>query len=775
MTDRAAVRDEHEQVPVQPVRRWQSFLPAVAAIILVIATMLVANTPLLDILRYTAYFVIGLMIPGVLVHRALRGRPNDIVADLSLGGAVGVVVGMIGWAVFVALGIGKLLFLWPLLIIVLFAAVPALRKHFTIEVYPERIGASGWLIAVALGFYTVALAVLHWHGQALPPKANFYYIDQYFHIANAAELTKAIPPETPSVAGRPLHYHWFVNSHVASGHMISGVDIPTTYLRLFEPPLVGIILGLLFTMTRMIVKRNWAAGLATILLVAPNQLVPWGWFKPWGPYALTEGSPSQTFGVMFVLLGGIVLLPMLLEKKLSWGSWAILAAVGIGGAGTKPAVLPVLLFGLGCVFLVMLFQRRTFWPLLIAIGVLLAGFVGLSALTSQASSGSGIKVFGFLYFFRLWTGYVNEKVYPGTGPWIIPGLGEPGAWKIAIALITSVLMQFAFILAAVGLVRRKLRWNPILVFLLGGWFIGMVLAFIIDHPGQSEIYFARTGTPFGIILAVWGLAAALDAARERRSDRTVAGLAAGSAVLGVVFGYVVVRSGYGSKPGRTQWAGALAEPMVLLLVGTAVLIAIYYVLRLTVGKSLLIGTGAMIFCTALLAMMTVQGPWSTTRSAMQIAGGQEARPLPTYKVTEDEMAGLLWLKDNTPVKATMATNMHCYEKKTVERCSSRSYWMPAFSERRYLVETWAYTVETLKQVGQYPGSFPQYPFDDPEKLRINDQAFTDPTPQVLNTLRDKYGVKYLVGIVGAGPISPQLNTLASPKFSNDDIRIFELK
>lgn len=771
MTDRPDVLEHSEAPP----RRWQSFLPAVLTVVVLVAVTLVANAPILDLLRYSAYLVIGLLLPGLLVHRALRGRPDDVIADLSLGGAVGVVVGLIGWAIFVSLGIGKLLFIWPLLIIAVFAVVPSLRRHWTTAHYAERIGWSGWFMAAALVFYTVALAALHWHGQALPPKANFYYIDNYFHIANAAELTKDVPPDTPSVAGRPLHYHWFVNAHVAASHLMSGVNIPVVYLRLFEVPLVAIIIGLLFTFARDVIKRNWAAGVATLMLVAPNQLIPWSWFRPWGPYPLTEGSPSQTFGVLIVLLGSVVLLPLLRGDKLRPGSWAILGTVAICGPGSKPAVAPVLLFGLGCAFLVALYRRRNRVPLLAAMAVLLAGVVVLLSLSGQASAGSSLKVLGFVYFFPIWTGYVDEVVSPGTGGWILPGLGEPGAARWALLLVLGVLLQFSYILGAVGLVRRKLRWDPVIAYLFGGWFIGLALAFVVDHPGLSEIYFARTGTPFGLVLACWGLALAVDAARERLGNRTTGILAAGAAVVGVVFGYVVVRSGYGGKPARNDWPAGVAKPMIVLLIGALLLAAIWWVLRATVGRRLLTGAGVMVFCVTLLAMMSAQGPWNTARAAAQVIDGKPARALPAYKVTEKEMLGTKWLMDHTPPKAVLATNLHCYKQRTTPNCESRSYWLPAFSERRYLVETWAYTVETLLQMGKHKGGFASYPFDDPEKLRINDLAFTDPTPEGLKTLKEKYGVTWLVGIAQAGPISPKLDQLANLRFSNSDIRVYELK
>ena len=67
---------------------------------------------------------IGMIFIGTYLGGRIQDRrgPKTVAMIGAAIYGVGVIVGMIGWAIFVLLGIGKLLLLWPLLIIALFAA-----------------------------------------------------------------------------------------------------------------------------------------------------------------------------------------------------------------------------------------------------------------------------------------------------------------------------------------------------------------------------------------------------------------------------------------------------------------------------------------------------------------------------------------------------------------------------------------------------------------------------------------------------------------------------
>src|SRR6476619_7036051 len=100
---------------VRPVRsvaaRAIDFAPGIVLVVLVAAGLLMLHTPLADIVRYALYLVLTVLLPGTLVHRALRGRSPTMLVDLALGSATGVALGLAAWAVFMVVGIQQALWL----------------------------------------------------------------------------------------------------------------------------------------------------------------------------------------------------------------------------------------------------------------------------------------------------------------------------------------------------------------------------------------------------------------------------------------------------------------------------------------------------------------------------------------------------------------------------------------------------------------------------------------------------------------------------------------
>src|SRR6185436_1477319 len=113
-------------------RRIPAGLPWLVPAVTLVAALLATGTPAWDILRYAAYFGLAVLLPGTLVHRALRGTRGNLPEDLGFGGATGLLLMLAGWALAAATGLQVLLPAWPLLIIALFALVPGLRRHWRI-------------------------------------------------------------------------------------------------------------------------------------------------------------------------------------------------------------------------------------------------------------------------------------------------------------------------------------------------------------------------------------------------------------------------------------------------------------------------------------------------------------------------------------------------------------------------------------------------------------------------------------------------------------------
>jgi hypothetical protein len=137
---------------------WLRWLPVAAAFTVVSAILVVADTSPVDIAKYTAYIVLTLTLPGTLVFRALRRAPHTLVEDLAMGTAVGLTLELLAWAVFSVLDLRAVVWLWPLLVVVPFMAVPRLRRHWRVNGYTTVPMAWSWALA---GLAMVAATYLY--------------------------------------------------------------------------------------------------------------------------------------------------------------------------------------------------------------------------------------------------------------------------------------------------------------------------------------------------------------------------------------------------------------------------------------------------------------------------------------------------------------------------------------------------------------------------------------------------------------------------------------
>ena len=243
-------------------------------------------------------------------------------------------------------------------------------------------------------------------------------------------------------------------------------------------------------------------------------------------------------------------------------------------------------------------------------------------------------------------------------------------------------------------------------------------------------------------------------------------------VVGVLAFVAVDSSAQGGPPAVADYPEKIGVPLGVLAGLMIAGVVLWWVLRRFAVPSLR-GAGPAFFGVAVSALFLVQGTqgsWINLSNAVRL----DAAPLPVTQITAPETRAALWVEKHTPPDDILATNVHCLFKPQI-RCDSRSYWVTAFTERRALVESWAYTEETLNQIGDFDFGFPFFPFDDPELLEENDQAFENPTAEGLAALRDDHDVRWLFADSRAGKVSPALDELATLRFEAGPVKVYELK
>ncbi|HEY1110543.1 MAG TPA: hypothetical protein VGE76_17970, partial [Opitutaceae bacterium] len=225
----------------------------------------------------------------------------------------------------------------------------------------------------------------------------------------------AWPIEDPSLAGTPLHYHYFMLVHVAAASWSSGTELTLLMLRLAIVPLGGVLVVQAYLLGRMLSRRVWGGLAAALLTICASGMT----FR--SDYNRTDFldlfmrwvyvSPTFFFGIIFfgallILIAEAVAGPRVRRGTLSW-----MALLSAGGTGAKGTMVPVLLVGLGLWALWRWYkEKRLPWRLVGIAAVLAAPFavVYLSAMSQWGTGDAEITPFRIYQITAFWHEYGVE-------------------------------------------------------------------------------------------------------------------------------------------------------------------------------------------------------------------------------------------------------------------------------------------------------------------------------------------------------------------------------
>ncbi|MEO7000109.1 MAG: hypothetical protein ABI112_18690 [Terracoccus sp.] len=745
-------------------------LGIVAVLVASAAAFIASATPLGDVARLLAYVVLGVVVPGTLAHKALRGTLGSWVADLSLGAALGLALELMAWAIASLLDIRELLWLWPALSLGLLASRTTRSRILS---RPDRSWhpLSSGVVAAACVLVVVQLDRTFMQAYELPPSGHPYFPDLLWHMGLASEATRSLPLGTPQafVAG-PLRYHWFSNAHIAAESMISGTDVPTLVLRLWFVPVAICAVTLTAVLAERISGRSWAGALAAWLVVSTLSFPFWRGIVS-ATNHLNPLSPSQLFSLPLTLLLMVALVDLVRGSgKVSQASpddahrWrgerapgavgvAVLAAVACTGA--KASALPVVLGGVVTTLVVSLFLRRR-RALLLTCTVVLSVLVGL-ALTYVAGgdSGQGIQVFSALSLLAPYRALITRS--PDLTTPVLTGLVHaPGVGPVlGIALIVAAALIFFRLCSFVlPFALPRLRSDLAAWLLAGACASAFVPFLLLAHAGYSQFYFVQGAIPFGSALWAWGVADLVGRSRSR-ARMAAAGAVCVGAASAVAGGLALTSPAAGTRAAvlsslRTFVVQVAIAAVVLLLV------AVLVWWRRRRGDDRWVALPVAM----LIAPLLVAGPLflaSTPSAAKALA----AKPHSALLMDQGLAAG--WIADHVPLNALMATNDHCSTGSGLT-CYSRQWWISGLAGRRVLIESWGY-VPRAATSGWY----------DPSLYALNQSVFTQPSAANVARLRAR-GVGWLVAEQGPGVVvSPRLDTVAVKKYENGHIAVFQIR
>ncbi|HEY0621250.1 MAG TPA: hypothetical protein VGD15_26810 [Kribbella sp.] len=698
----------------------------------------------------------------MLVWRWLRGRTDVFYLDVGAGFAVGCALQLLVYLPGRWAGLPEVVAVAPILLLVAFAAHPRLRRWW--HGSPPGSTAGAWLIAVSLMLGILLLAVGTYRSEPLAGSGSGYmYVDLPFHIALAAELKNHVPFTTPYVRGIPLQYHWYSHAHVAATSWATGVEIEVLVRRILPVTMmIAAALGIA-GLAQSWARRRWTGPLAAAVLVGTSAVTLVGWQRftsspllglPWW------ASPSQSFGQMMVIPAVALLVDIVRHRRMPRPTVWILFTLSVAAVMAAKATMVPLLAAASCMACAswLVFRRRLHVPSLITVGIVVGALLFAQfVIFGGATQGTTLKPFAL----------VNTQRGP-AGFTAVDG----NAWAVVSTITLSLLDLSGYLLLAAGVFAfgRRLFTHPGVAALTGIAIAGMGATLVFVQLGGSERYFTRAAIALMIPMGVWGLALLV-----RRTDWKIRVLLALATALGAPIAWSISRYTPTRPVARNNWE-AIWYAIGPLLVGLAAAAVVGLLLSLVArgsGTRLSASAAALVLVIGMGMLPTYRllaGYWQAVEvnglDHVVTAVGPAILPVDGKKAAR-------FLRSHSAPDDLVATNAHC-RVPAKGRCDTRAFWLAGWSERRVLLEGWAYTARANTApdtAGALAG-----PYWDAQLKGQNDAVFTDPSPATAAVLKQKYGVDFLFVDKRFGVVDlKRMKAIATPLFDRGDVQVWQLR
>ncbi len=745
-----------------PLRRVMatSWPPIILTTVFTLALLLHYDVGLLGLVVYALYLALGVSLPGVLAWRLLLSSLHDEdraptwLEDLSLGTIFGFGIQLPVYLIGVWIGFPLLMVLLPIAAIMV-SALPLGRRTWSLPTANVDVRAA-WALALT------TMYGLAWLGRkvfGLRPLDQPTGIDETFHHALISEIAHRFPPQIPFLLDTRLDYHWFVHAQIATSDHATGLG-PITMLREVMPSVsMGLaVLGLGAVALRL-TGRPFAAAAAPALLVA-------GAYQLMGPhyhlYLFYEPflsrrfvSPMQPYGVVMSMPALMLILEVLRpDRRAGRLTWLALALSLFALSGAKATFMPVFLCGAVAAWLLILVFARRVDRTLSGLAVLLVV----------------VNVFAQYVLFGGQSGGLAFDPFVTTRS----ALNHDNVDKTALSMVVMTLVLLTgwllYGVGAFGILKAGLWRDPRAMWLAFSVPAGIGVAFLFFRSGLSQLWFQRTVAEMVVLLSAWGLSL-LVPTFTRRQGAVYAGVAAGTGLAALAL------ATFSASRRKLATDATLVSLVATVLFPIAVVIVFAVVGRLLERRT--DARGVTPWSASALCVFAVLGLGSmNVYSLAYDTITQRVQSQPKYRAlwAAGGVPAAEYVERHSGVDDIVATNVHC-QKPRPSRCDNRNFWVSAWSERRIVIEGWGYTAETNQNYvkGQANASIPP---PDPERLKVNDAAFKDPSQQTISALFRAYDPSWLfvskayaANLEGLAALD---GSMLTKKFENDNYVVYAI-
>ena len=440
--------------------------------------------------------------------------------------------------------------------------------------------------------------------------------------------------------------------------------------------------------------------------------------------------------------------------------WLLITIVLFAAAGAKASLLPLLFVGLLAVVVgVAVSRRRLDRDAAIGLGLTGVGLVLAIVLLFRLTSG-GLVI-----------GLDSLRAFP-----VVALIGAGGAGGVSALALPLVALLVALVLwslmwaGAFGLVIRRRGWaaDPRILLLLGICVGAVGAVVVLSYPGAQpgllpEGGDGRVRDPHGGRDRGGRPGAAK--LREPRSERWSSRRSSAR-----------WRSWRSTRSGRRGCRASVAttcrascRSIFLPVIALLIVVALAYVVLRWAEPRWPVLLGAV----PLLVIAVAMG-FSVPNVPAGIIG-PTFNPSAEVTIAAEGIVAARWLRDHSDPNDLVATNLHCWPLPNIgDVCDARHFWVSGYSERRMLVEGWAYTSKAIAAGMKLGVSDRTVPFWDPALLAANDAAFEAPTEAAVAALRDDHGVRWLFADLTTADAAG-LARVADLRYQAGDYAVYEVR
>lgn len=735
-------------------RTWTAVLawaPAGALAVFLFAAVR-AGLPAVDALTGLLAVVVTQIVPGAMLWRLVRPVRGWWFEDVLMGFAVGTCLAVATQAVAGSLQAPWIASVVGPAVAVLLVAVPATRARIALA-RTEPLPLTWGPAVAAVTSLTLLSAQTFYRNASLVWDEGFrqLYVDLPFHLALAGQLAHRGPGEVPFVLGEPLSYHWFSHAWMAQVSLAGNLPLDAVLLR-FMPALLSVVVVCAVAIAAVRISgRAWAGPPAALLAVAAGELNVFGDARPVA--FVSYLSPSLALSIPLAM-ATLALLVSRWRGATGAVSAAVLVALAMTAAGTKGSALPVIVAGAAFATSLGWILRRPERRVMLRDTFLLAA--ALVAMYAVVFEGSPQNV-------RL---SVTEAIAAvGVSGELARSTGSdstPFLLFLGVLLLLSVLARGAGMLGLV--VPSPARRDPATWLVLGTGLAGVAVLLLLSYVSKSQLYFWRNAAPALAIGSAIGIVALADRLIWRRP--LVLAVAALSGVIAVAAPPMVFGA-LGSAPVDIIWVTLGSFAIFGLVIGTVA--AALSCSRACVPSDRLgvfLGSLGLALCAACISPVVLQQATAGLPPYDGDVGSTER-----FAISADQIDAARWIREHSEPDDVIMTNRHC-SLATEQACDSRRFHLAAYSERRVLVEGWAYTASWARSPAVEPNQAFK-PFFQPDRLELNDDFVAEPDAQAAERLSDM-GVRW-VFIDKTVPYSRDLERFATPRLETEWAVVLELQ